>query len=469
MTRMTLPLLLGMLAPMLPAQLQPGHYLVGTWGWDAQWNPAPPLTSVQLVDPYWGSPPQRLKITGLQAHEIPLGLIVETPTSFLLGTALMASPGTSNVYCVQHVSGSTWRAQRLHRSPLSFLARGIATAGAKVFVIGRAPFGRFDDVEILAIDRATGAVQTWLRLGRNWRPNGATGTGQCLLVRGTTLHAFTFDTRDSSTSPIPPIANEHWRIDIKTKVATKLPDLPLSKRSALQGYGTSGAHWDPARKLIVVTGRFGEIVWRDEKGIDREYFGIPGKWKAQNSNCWRSAAVNEDTWALAFGDHEGQLDELRSRGAELLHGGGGKLPAPPNSHLCISTIVYIPGNCSYRPIRSGCPQSSGIVPGNYLGLPPGAPSGAFTLHLRTSAAMAGVLVGLHPHSVDLTAFGAPGCIVAVAGGTVLPAVPRAGYATLSHVLPPQLRHTTHVQWFVLDPGANALGVAVSDARRLELR
>ena len=355
-------------------------------------------------------------------------------------------------------------------------------AAGLIYVIGSATFGRHADrhgdsdhrrVERCREDGGCSSAAS------DYWPNGASGIGSCLLIRGSTLHAFTFDTRDSSTSPNPPVANEHWSIDMNTKVATKLPDLPYSKRSAFQGYGTSGSHWDAARNLIMVTGRFGEIVWRDEKGIDKDYFGIPGKWAGQNTNCWRCATVNHDTWALAFGDHEAEIDEIRGGGTGLAMGADGlrvqhgvvKAIKPlSNGYLSFCVAQYLPSLGHYRPVVGGCPNSDGDIPCSYLSDLPLAPQPNFALQFMSDANLVGVILKNKPLRKDLTPFGAPGCTLEVTQGLILPAIPNAqGIAELRFAIPTGMKLGTYVQWFEIDPKANALGIAVSCARKLEIR
>jgi hypothetical protein len=472
-----LSLAIALLAGPSMAQLTPGSYLVGTMGWDQNWAVSTDMDTIQLLDPYNGNANQ-LKVKGIPKGESPSSILIEMPTTFLLGTKTRSAPAAGNIYRVTHVSGNDWSAAQLNTSPLKINVSVMARSKGLLYVIGSATFGRYaEDTQILSIGAANGEVKTWLALGADFLPGGARGIGSSILIRGDTMHAFTFDTRDSTTSPTPPIANEHWSIHMKTGAITQLPDLPLSRRTGKNGFGTSGSHWDPTRNLIMVTGRFGEIVWRDEKGVDQEFWVNPAPWTGANTNVWRCATVNHDTWALAFGDHEAEIDELRGGGSGLAMRAKGlwvqhgvvKAIKPIPGYLSFCVAEYISTTASYQPVSGACPEATGNLPCSYIRCLPLAPEPEFALDLYSKAPAAAALFGGKIQSLELSGIGAPGCILGLEPIVVMPAWVKNGVARLPYKIPPGKHMTVYVQWLTLDAQANSLGAAFSCTRKLVIR
>ena len=77
-----------------------------------------------------------------------------------------------------------------------------------------------------------------------------------------------------------------------------------------------------------------------------------------------------------------------------------------------------------------------------------------------------------PYPIDLTPLGAPGCFLRhdapiLIGVATTGTGPGLGWGTLKVPLP-NIPGTVLTQWASLDPGANALGIAMSNARELKL-
>jgi hypothetical protein len=107
-----------------------------------------------------------------------------------------------------------------------------------------------------------------------------------------------------------------------------------------------------------------------------------------------------------------------------------------------------------------------------VGALPTAGRSGFALTLDTTATAAALLVGPGNGTwagfglpLDLGPFGAPGCALGVA---IDVAVSAAGPdPSVTFALPNQPMDV-FVQWMVLDP-VNALGIALSESRRIEIR
>ncbi|HKB16545.1 MAG TPA: hypothetical protein VKF62_10795, partial [Planctomycetota bacterium] len=71
--------------------------------------------------------------------------------------------------------------------------------------------------------------------------------------------------------------------------------------------------------------------------------------------------------------------------------------------------------------------------------------------------------------LPLAGFGAPGCLLRVSLDIPILAVTGAsGEASVALPIPPGLTGTAYSQWIVSDPTANALGLAFSDGRKIDI-
>jgi len=209
--------------------LQPGTYLVGTQGWDTKDKPDPSKSTIQMLSPYTGTATM-LRVTGIPVTENPATFYINNPSSFLCGTKVAAAPAAGNLYRVQQQKDKSWKATQLNKSPLNINASDMVVDGGFAYIIGSAIFGTSgDDATIMKVSRADGKTTVHAQFGQKWKKGGALGLGSGLVIIGKTLHAFTFDSRAKTLTITP--HNEHWTISTTSPIkATKLPDLPLSKR-----------------------------------------------------------------------------------------------------------------------------------------------------------------------------------------------------------------------------------------------
>ena len=448
---------------LLTAQLPSGRYLAGTQGWDKNGKPLAALNTVQLIDPFSGKA-EIMKIANLPQAEIPATFLIESPVSFLVGTKTATAPAAGRIYRVRHIGGA-WVASAF-TGKLAINCSAMVTDGPYAYVIGSAVFApTARDAQILRIARADGAVTTVAKFGAQFRAGGANGVGTSLALIGTTLHAFTFDSR----APAQP--NEHWAISTDGKSVKKIGSLPASKRDANRGFATSSALKDPRSGNLILVGRWGELLWRTPAGKNVSHEIWPGKLTFNFTKMWRSATVNTDTLALAFGDHDIAVDERRCNGAspkDPFINNVVKGIQPTAGIMTIASLAYIPRFARYIPIADGCRGSDQAVPCSYVSSLPSSGNQNFAFTLSTSSKVVALMLGAKA-KIDLAPFGAPGCVANVMPSVVLPVLTTTSKVRVPMPLPKGLRLDTHTQWFALDTKANRMGVVVSDARRCEVR
>lgn len=455
-------------------QLPTGKYLVGTMGWTTASAPDATKYTIQTVDPYTGNA-NVLAITGLPSLESASAFIVESPTSFLVGTKTASAPAEGNIFRVTLQPNTTWKATKFNKTSLGINVSAMAIRGMYLYICGSSVFANnATDAQIVRVDLMDGSVAMHAQFGKTFMPNGASGSAAAMVRIHDTLHVFTFDARPNPAQP-----NEHWTVTtaMSPKV-TKLPDLPLSKRVP-RGFASSGALLDPRSNNIIVVGRWGELLWRSPTGADISYEQWPGDLllgtETGRSQMWRAAAVNMDTYALAFGDHEGaSIDERRCNGAD---------PADPFvDNVCkplrfsdgvytVSALLHLPSGKmnSYLPVGDGCRGSQDAVPCSYLMSSPVSPNPAFGFTLKTKADHALLLMGL-PMNFRLHRFGALDCVLRVNPclATRTLATVTNDLAEVKFPIPAGLRLRVMTQWVIVDP-KNFFKPTLSEARELLIR
>lgn len=492
----TLPLIticIGSLTALASAQLPSDHYLVGTQGWvNSKISNA--LNTIQVISPYTGKA-SILNVTGLPPGEAPSKFHVVSPRVFLVGTkSLNTTTAFGNLYRVSLTAPTAWTAVRINTSPLPINVSDLVVSGKTAYVIGSSVFSNTgDDAQILRISLANGAVTTHIKLGNKFQKSksgGSMGLGSSLVLLSGVLHVFTYDTTN-----VTPQYNEHWRVSTKTPVtARKLASLPSSRRKPATptgtGFGTSGALVDPTNpKRLIVVGRWGEMVWRDLNGKDLAWEGFPGPVLSTSptytSELWRGVALNTNTHAIGLGDHDGaSIDERRcanSPGAvEPFSNNIAKAVQPPLTGTVVSTIagmVYIPGPSSYRPIGAGCPDGTNGIPCSYATSAPalGNQAFGFSLHARpkgvspTTVGLLFISTKAIPRGLSLAPI-APGCNFYLnPGSTILVGTvgSLSNEISITGLRLPNTKMKVYTQWALSAPRANALGIILSDARRLQ--
>ncbi len=149
--------------------------------------------------------------------------------------------------------------------------------------------------------------------------------------------------------------------------------------------------------------------------------------------------------------------------------------------LGVSTNVWLYGTNApgdYAPLGAGCAGSSGTpnLSASSNGVPwvdttfsqtvlnvPASNLGAVQLGLSSS------LWNGTPLPIDLSVLGMTGCSMYVSGDALLPLVPQNGQATFDLVvpnLPSLVGQSIHDQALLVDPGANPLGLTVSNGASL---
>jgi len=472
-------LLLALLSP-LGAQLKRGNYLVGTQGW-IDGIPFDGFNSIQALDPYTGKA-RVLDVQGVPANELAGDFLINSPTSFYLGTKVAAAPAEGNVYLVSY-NGDNWQAQKVNTSKLGINVASIERDGTYLYVCGVDSFANTSSVaQVLRIKTADGSVTTLSKFGSAFMTGGAIGIPGGMIRIGTKLHMFTFNGAPNVTNA------EHWTVTTTTPaVAAKLgPDLPPSQRFPGRAFACSDAVLDPVSGNIAVIGRWGEIVFRNPAtGANVQYERYPGLLIFTGdglSQAPRAATLNSDTQAIAFGDHRDHLfgttgiDERRWDGAS---------PSEPFSEnvvmtkqpkvregallTTVSALAYLPTGAVYHKIGKGCAASNGAVPGSYVTSPPTAGNGRFAFTVKTAASNAILHIGSQINQ-DLTGIGAPGCFDYVAPDVIVPIAVDGGLGSYRMVLPASLPAgtTMFAQWQVIDAAANTLGQAFSEGRKVQV-
>jgi hypothetical protein len=452
------------------AQLPPGSVVLVTQG-HANGRPQPAANSVQVVDTFRRTATS-LTILGLtlQGSEAPFAVWVEDQQSFLLGTWI---PGawpaiaSGNIYRVTCGPGQFPNAvaTRLTATPVPAGPGGITRVGDTIYFTSSGLFsiGEFADCRVWRLPAAGGTPVQLVDLAGA----GAPGTGGPIVAVGSDLHVFPY------LATVGGAAAEHWRIAIPSGVATRVGTLPSSLRLGNPGraFAASDAAFDPRTGLIVLAGVTGEVLWRSPGGVDQRHRALPGRINMNSaSEFWGAVAIDTDTGGLVFGDKERHL--------EFLHGREGRfylnaMPLFMPSWAWIVGMGYVPAGPRCAPEGpDGCPEAGGGWPCGYVSERPAAGSPTFALTLESAATQAILLLGAQNTSwagsslpLDLAPLGAPNCWLGTAVDVAIPALgpdPRVGIAL------PAIAMTAFAQWLVLDP-ANPLGIALSEARRLEIR
>jgi len=470
---------------MLPAQkLMPGTYLVGTQGWVNQ-RPSQRLITVQMVNPYTGAVTM-LNVQGLLPGEFGSSFLINSNTSFFMGTkqATAGLPVQGNVYLVTLQTNGTWTATRFNtKGGLNTSGRlGINVStmvwdSSWIYVCGSGVFSPSAmDAQVWRISRTgtmAGTVFVHSRFGAQFMTSGALGGSHVMVLSGTTLHVFTFDATQATVNT-PPGINQQWSLSTNsnapnpTQVGQNLP--PTYRTSPPSGFASTGALVDPRSGNIIVVSGYGELLWRTPHGTNVNRVPRPGMLSTTNpyGEYWGSCAINLDTWELAFGDYNGSIDVYRDNGPLPTVNNLVKLKQPVAGIMTAAGLVYLPTSSVYHPIGGGCQESSLRGPWSYVNSPPTPGNQTFALTLSTTSKTAALAIGTKLATpFDFGPLGAPGCLAHVNPVLLFCVAPPATFPVPPVPVPANARGVTlYTQWMVLDPRANPLGIALSEARML---
>ena len=287
-----------------------------------------------------------------------------------------------------------------------------------------------------------------------------------------------------------PTKNQLWEYDPAAKKITKVMELPKGLYSTY----VYPVHLtvDQKRRTLVLIGLYRDIVHIDPvtkkvvqymAGNHRTSTGKPYYYNFLNSGTY-----NPDTGDIALGTRRGGMDLLTgSHGALDLVPGVGS--GPKSYHNSVTGLAYFPvgGHCvTYGDGGLGSPAAATYrfwpIQVN-LGLPMAGGSFGFHLHNATGGAPALLFLGVSksswggiPLPFDLGLLGAPGNFLRCSGEAILTLTaagrgPGKGKAEVRiPSIPLSARGSTlYSQWLILDQGANALGLVVSNARESLVR
>jgi hypothetical protein len=460
-------------APGQVAGLRPGTFVASTMGYSHP-NPIAAGNAVLEVD-LFARTSTPLAIAGFPSApgEIPWLVEVESRLAFLLGTQFIQADGTVTGGALYRVVAGPggWVAARLNTTPLTEGVCSAVTIGDSIHFTTTGLFstGAVPSCKLWQLPRGGGAPG----LVADLSALGAPGIFGALGQLGSTLHLFTFVSEATSGSA----AGEHWAIDTSRTPAVpqRVGTLPTSSRTLAPFHlGALGARWDGRTGAFVIPGVYGEILWRDPLGNDVRRRTIPGRPSTMTDYLATAVAIDTDTGSIVYGDKDGNLEELRTQDAAFRLNSLRILPSNPGYSVFVIGLSYVPGAARYLPdLSAGCPRAGGAWPVNYVASRPGAGNAGFAFTLDAQAPSALLLIGsdnagwngsLLP--LDLGPLGAPGCGL----GTAADIAVLAATAPLRIPVPlPATRATLYTQWAILDPPANALGLVLSDSRRMEIR
>jgi len=399
-----------------------------------------------------------------------------------------------NVYLVTLNQDGVWIATRFNTKG------GLNTAGqlginvstmvwdsSWIYVCGSGVFAsKATDAQVWRISRtgtSAGTAVLHSKFGVQFMANGALGGSHSMVLIGTKLHVFTFDSTQATvntppgSAPTPPGTNQHWVLstDPNAPNPTWMGDLPPTYRtSPPRGFASTKALVDPRSSEIIIVGRFGDLLWRKTDGTNVKQMQWPGMLSTANQydEAWNGCAINADTWELALGDYNGaSIDVYRDNGLLPTVNNLVKAKQPVPGVFSIAGMEYVPtSNPSvYQPIGAGCKESSLLGPWSYVSSPPTPGNSAFALTLSTTNKTAFLAIGTALATpFDFGPLGAPGCLAHVNPVVILPVSP-AYSATIPIAVPANANAqgvSICTQWVVRDPRANPLGIALSEARIL---
>ena len=325
-------------------QLEPGTYLASTSG-------GRETNGIHVVDTLQRTV-RTLRIRNLDYRNVSVKKIwVEDRRSFLV--AVNNGSGGHVVRCSWTPAG--WEAAWLDTSSMPRFALDVVRLGRWIYVAVASGGNTATDSAIWRLPADGGKPHPFVRLGADMGDFTARGIGSNLVAVGTTLHVLMFDARGPqgaehwaiSTNSLPPRV---WRVGFfpKTRGFCKGRNLLVVQ-----------AKYDPVQDLIVIAGRFGDLLWRRPDGRDVLHRSV----EASTRGCaefprarWINAmAVNTDTGSVVLGDWNRSVRELHCRfGARLRT--SMRLPLPAGTPF--NGLTYVPlGATRVVPVEASARRS----------------------------------------------------------------------------------------------------------------
>ncbi len=327
---------------------------------------------------------------------------------------------------------------------------------------------RYTGAVISSVPVAGGPVK--LEVDLTTKP-GFQGIGNALVGYRDDIYVATWNSATNTREQI-------WRWNIRTRAATKVGILPKSLSSA-NYYGPVNMQIYAGYYLVVV-GVNGDVAWirRSNGSVYRQYH--TGRWNKTAGkyypNTLNSGCLCTKTYDWWLGSRDACLDVLsRSHGADQV------VRLGSNRAGSVTAVVYLPettgyaycygdggrGYQGYYPVEVylGTPHLSSIWRIGLFGVPGRAP---VILGFGASRAKWGPL----RLPFDLGPLGAPGNYIRsafdVAYGWRAGGLPGPGKGRLYVLVripnnPSLVGSWFYTQWLVIDPGANALGITMTNA------
>jgi hypothetical protein len=386
-------------------------------------------------------------------------IVMDTPVTGFVGTF-----NNPSVYGIT-IIGTTVTATLLNTGPLTGPneCTQLVRIGSSLYV------AQWDKLWRVPVSGGAPVLALDLTSLPNWPTGGianaiaSDGVGKIYLAIWTGGQVYTFDTVTSTGTLL------------MTLPGSKLPSATFSPVNAQMKHpaATSGT--------LAVCGLYGDVVLVDTTtgAVQQHYFQQSAVGTGQ-SNSKDALIEVRDSGDWAIGTRDGAIDLLVPVGTDgqlarrdLENVGSG---ATPNLNRVVA-IWYSNAGASYLAFGGGCPGTGNFVPTSVGRGPALRGNGGFALGIDSvnGTGNAAVILGTNrnsPYPIDLTPLGAPACFLRHDALIVIPVAttgtgPGLGWGTLPVPLPNTVG-ILFTQWASVDSGANALGVAMSDARELRL-
>lgn len=429
------------------AQLKPGTFLAVT-------NSAIVNDRAVFVVDRFANTSQRLTIQNINWTSVePMRTFIENANNFLL----TVHSGLSHVYRVTYSSGS-WRASLLTSTGMPNFLWDIVRVGNTIYMTRSLGGNTATDGEIWSLPAMGGAPRVYVPIGPT-----IIGMPMAMVAVGTDLHVFMWDGPNArrgahvtvnTALPSPVVVQRGF---LPYSIPYTCRKLTLLPREAV---------YDTATGLLVIVGRAAEVLWRTTGGVDvRHDTVVPTLPCVPPFTNWGNAlALNTDTGAILVGDADRSFEEkVCTQG--VWKANVQVLPVAAGTR--IQGLEYFPSGSLYREVAraTGCKQSNGMVPCNYINSLPTGGNTRFAITVETSSRMGFLVIGARQTAINLTPVGAPGCWLGASLDLGFPGTATATGLQFTIPIPANLPPGTkaYAQWLLADQ-VNALGLVTSDTR-----
>lgn len=314
----------------------------------------------------------------------------------------------------------------------------------------------------------------------------SSGGAPVALVNFSKVSGFTGEVRGVTTDTKRVYCGEYpsgrvWAYDLRSRVTRLLTTLPayLTREFHPVKLQMKG---DPATSTtLVALGSFRSVAYVDvNSGAILQHY-LPVR-QTVIVPLFVGFTENHDTGDWALGTWGGEIDVLVPVGRDgqvaprVVTGIGSSWRSIENT---VTGLAHHPSRSTFRSFGTGCGDRFGFVPTSIgrgalgpgrsyvFGIEHGTKGGSFALAVLGTTDQA-------PYPIDLTRSGAPGCLLrtdpflTVVVPTAGNSFAGSGSGSLPVFLPNVPLADVFLQWVLLNPAANALGVTLSDARVLRL-